>query len=81
MWESIVIHEPSIRRPARTVVLLLLGLLAGCTSIQGQNKNRLSSQGRECASCHRMCEVAGERKDTPGAVQQCKKSCDERCKP
>lgn len=67
-------------RPATLLISLVFLMGAGaCSSLSGQNRSGLQTQGRECASCHRMCEVAGERKDNPGAVDRCKKSCEKRC--
>ena len=68
-------------RLANSLIFLSLILTAGaCTTLSGQTRSGLPTQGRECASCHRMCEVAGERKDNPGAVERCKKSCEKKCK-
>lgn len=70
-----------VRLANHLIFLIFLMGVGACTNLSGQSRTGLQTQGRECASCHRMCEVAGERKDSPGAVERCKQNCEQHCQP
>lgn len=61
------------------VVALAIASLAGCAGLRGQSRSSGSGGARDCASCERMCEVAGEARDNPGAVDRCKADCKKKC--
>jgi hypothetical protein len=33
----------------------------------------------DCGACKRMCEKSGDAENNPGAVENCKKDCDQKC--
>ena len=65
-------------------VLILLAALtvSGCVTTRGQSRTSAGSSkasSRSCASCERMCEVAGDARDSSGAVDRCKADCRQKC--
>lgn len=71
-----------MRSLATAVVVLALSLpaLSGCAALSGQSRASAGKAGgRDCASCARMCEVAGDARDNPRAVERCKADCKKKC--
>jgi hypothetical protein len=56
--------------------------LTACASLRSASSasGAGGSGSKDCASCKRMCEVAGDARNNPDAVAQCKSDCDKKCK-
>jgi hypothetical protein len=69
--------------PLRLALVLSLGLLGtslGCTNLRAAAGDTAAGGGasrnpKQCASCMRMCEVAGDARDNPEGVAKCKSGC------
>lgn len=69
------------RRPLAVLLALMTVLLlaaAGCSGLRAQARSGASGS-KDCKSCERMCEVAGESQKNPGAVDKCKADCAKKC--
>lgn len=62
-------------------VLLTLTMLAlsACSGIRAQARSSEEAGGKDCKSCERMCEVAGDAQKNPGAIESCKQDCQKKC--
>lgn len=70
------------RSLAALVLLLALTLFASvaCSGMRAQARSSGGSgSSKECASCKRMCEVAGDAQENPGAIDECKADCNKKC--
>jgi hypothetical protein len=59
------------------LTVLLLGLGA-CSGIRAQAKAS-GGGSKDCKSCERMCEVAGDAQKNPDAIDKCKADCAKKC--
>lgn len=69
-----------MRTPSLLALLFLALSLTGCTGLRGQTRDGASGGTRDCASCKRMCEVAGDARENPAAVEKCKQDCERKCR-
>ncbi len=54
--------------------------LSACNGLRLQaGEGAASKSQKSCASCKRMCEVAGDASDKKGGVAACKADCDKQC--
>lgn len=53
--------------------------LSACNGARLQAREGAAGGEKSCASCKRMCEVAGDARDNPDGVASCKADCDKRC--
>lgn len=53
--------------------------LSACSGARLQAREGASGGQKNCASCKRMCEVAGDARDNAAAVEACKADCDKKC--
>jgi hypothetical protein len=72
---------------ARTLLLclatwgLLVVALPGCKGVAIRPQAAGSGNATmDCGACKRMCEKSGDAENNPGAVDNCKKDCDRKCK-
>lgn len=72
---------PTQRPLAWLLVLLTATLLAvsACSGVRAQARGSGGSGSKDCKSCERMCEVAGDAQKNPGAIEQCKSDCQKKC--
>lgn len=54
-------------------------VVSGCTGARGTSGAGGSGVNTQCATCERMCEVAGDTQGNADAVTQCKANCQEKC--
>jgi hypothetical protein len=69
-------------RPLALVLALMTVLLlaaGACSGIRAQARSSGGGGGKDCKSCERMCEVAGDAQKNPGAVDKCKADCAKKC--
>jgi hypothetical protein len=60
---------------------LFMSLFMGCITVQSSGKSATrSGAAKDCPTCHRMCELAGNTEQNPEAVSRCKAECDQSCK-
>lgn len=65
-------------RTLLAVTALTLALSA-CNGARLQAREGAANTQKSCASCKRMCEVAGDARDNPAGVASCKADCDKKC--
>lgn len=59
--------------------LALTFALAGCSGARLQANEGAAQNQKSCASCKRMCEVAGDARANADGVAKCKADCDQKC--
>lgn len=64
--------------PVGAAVLCVL-MAAGCASVGGLTQSGKRSGARDCASCERMCEVAGATEGNDASIARCKAECRKSC--
>lgn len=53
--------------------------LSACSGARLAANEGAANNQKSCASCKRMCEVAGDAQDNAAGVAKCKADCDKKC--
>lgn len=53
--------------------------LSACSGARLAANEGAARNQKSCASCKRMCEVAGDARDNAAGVEACKADCDKKC--
>lgn len=61
------------------VALSLSLALSACSGARLQSGEGSARGQKNCASCKRMCEVAGDAQNNAEGVAACKADCDKKC--
>lgn len=71
-------HAPLLRSLFCALAVTLT--LSACSGARLQAGEGASRAQKNCASCKRMCEVAGDTQNNKAGVEACKADCDKQCK-
>jgi hypothetical protein len=55
--------------------------LSACSMLRGTaGETTGGTSSKNCRSCERMCEIAGDEQDNEASVAKCKADCAKKCK-
>ena len=59
--------------------LITVAALTACASLRGTAGAGGGGTSKNCKSCERMCELAGDAQENPASVAKCKTDCRKKC--